>query len=111
MYKAFTFCEQLVNNVKKEYVTMDMDNEFGSDFITITDDDGKDYVLEHVDTFEIDDVIYMAFLPTDIDEESDEYGLIILKVDEEDDEEILATIDDEMLLDSVYERFMERLSE
>ncbi|MDR2590584.1 MAG: DUF1292 domain-containing protein [Oscillospiraceae bacterium] len=88
-----------------------MDNEYGSDFITITDDDGKDYVLEHVDTFEIDDEIYMAFLPTDIDEDSDEYGLIILKVADEDGEEILATIDDEMLLDTVYERFMERLSE
>ena len=60
---------------------------------------------------------YMAFFPAeyaDADEEpvdDEEYGLIILKVIQENGEEILSTIDDEEELMSVYEQFMEYLFE
>ena len=86
-----------------------MNEEFGNDLVTITDDDGNVYALEHVDTLEVDDIFYMAFLPTDINEEDDEFGLVILKVIEEDGEEILATVDDEVLLEDIYNQFIERL--
>jgi len=86
-----------------------MSEEFGNDLITITDDDGNSYALEHVDTIEVDDVFYMAFLPTDIKEEDDDFGLVILKVIEEAGEEILATIDDDVLLEDIYSRFLERI--
>ena len=86
-----------------------MSEDFGSDLITICDDDGNDYVLEHLDTIEVDDIFYMAFLPADKDEQDDDYGLVILKVIEEDGEEILATIDDETLLEDIYSRFLERI--
>ena len=88
-----------------------MSNEFGSDFVSISDDDGNDFELEHLDTIEIDNKFYMAFLPTDIDEDSEDYGLVILQAIEEDGEEILATVDDEDLKEELYERFIERLSE
>jgi len=86
-----------------------MNNEFGSDYVTISDDEGNDYVLEHIDTIEIDDRFYMAFLPTDIDEDSADYGMVLLQVVEENGEELLSTIDDESLLEDLYERFMERI--
>ena len=87
-----------------------MDSEFGGDLFTITDDDGNDYILEHVDTIEIDDVFYLAFLPTDLDEDDEEYGLIILKKTEEDGEQILVSIDDDdALLEDLFERFIDRL--
>ena len=86
-----------------------MSNEFGNDFITISDEDGKDYILEHLDTLEVNDVFYMAFLPTDLDEDDDDFGLIILKVVEEDGEDSLVTIDDEELLEDLCNRFLERL--
>ena len=86
-----------------------MSSEFGNDFVTISDEDGNDFVLEHLDTIEIDDTFYMAFLPTDLDEDDDDYGLIILKATEEDGEEVLASIDDDSLLEDIYSRFMERL--
>jgi len=86
-----------------------MSNEFGSDFVTISDADGNDFVLEHLDSIEVDDTFYMAFLPTDIEEDDDDYGLIILKVIEENNEEVLASIDDEDLLEDIYSRFLERL--
>jgi hypothetical protein len=38
-----------------------MSEEFGSDFITITDDDGNQYELEHLDTLEIDGVFIWPF--------------------------------------------------
>ena len=82
-----------------------MNEDFGSDFITITDDEGHEYVLEHLHTLEHKGRFYMAFLPTDIDEENDDYGLIILKVIEENGEEILGSIDDPDELEEVYELF------
>jgi len=89
-----------------------MDSEFGGDLFTITDEDGNDYVLEHVDTIEIDNVFYLAFLPTDLDEDDDDYGLVILKKTEEDGEQVLASIDDdEELLEDLFERFINRILE
>jgi len=84
---------------------------YGNDFVTISDDDGNDFVLEHLDTIEIDDTYYMAFLPTDIDEDDDDYGLVILKVIEENGEDVLTSVDDEDFQQSLYERFVERLSD
>ena len=87
-----------------------MDSEFGGDLFTITDDDGNDYVLEHVDTIELDNIFYLAFLPTDLEEDDEDYGLIILKKTEEDGEQILASIDDDdELLEDLFERFIDRI--
>ena len=86
-----------------------MNGEFGSDFITISDEDGNDFILEHLDTIEVDGVYYMAFLPDDIEEDDDDYGMIILKVIEEEGEDILTSIDDDGLLEDIHSRFIERL--
>ena len=86
-----------------------MSSGFGSDLVTISDEEGNDFVLEHLDTIEIDNIYYMAFLPTDIDEEDDDYGLVILKVIEENGEEVLVSIDDDDLLERTYSLFLERL--
>jgi len=88
-----------------------MSSEYGNDFVTISDDEGNDFVLEHLDTIEIDDTFYMAFLPTELEEDDDDYGLVILKVVEEDGEEVLISVDDDDFLESLYERFMERLTD
>ena len=85
------------------------ENEYGADFITITDEEGNSFELEHLDTLEFEGETYMAFLPADMDEEDPDYGIIILKVIEENGEEILGSVDDEDELDRVYERFMEVL--
>jgi uncharacterized protein YrzB (UPF0473 family) len=87
-----------------------MSEEYGNDFITITDEEGNEYELEHLDTIEIDDSVYMAFLPAESQEEGEEpTEMIILKVVEENGEELFATIDDEDELEHVYEQFMEQL--
>jgi len=88
-----------------------MSNGFGSDYVTISDEDGNDFVLEHLDTIELDEELYMAFLPTDIDEDDENYGIVILQVVEEDGEELLVSVNDDDLLGELYDRFMERALE
>lgn len=94
-----------------------MSEEFGPTFVTVIDDEGQEIELEHLDTLEVNGATYMAFFPAqyaDAEEEpvdDEEYGLIILKVIQENGEEILSTIDDEDELQTVYEQFMEILFE
>lgn len=88
-----------------------MSEEFGPDFITVTDEDGSEFELEHVDTIEYKGQVYMAFFPADTGEEDGEEddGLIILKVVDVDGEEQLSTLDTEEELEEVYDQFMESL--
>ncbi|MEA4954934.1 MAG: DUF1292 domain-containing protein [Pseudoflavonifractor sp.] len=93
-----------------------MSEEYGPDFVSITDEDGNEFELEHVDTIEYKGQVYMAFFPADTggeDEEKnddeEENGLIILKVVSENGEEQLSTLDSEEELQEVYDQFMEEL--
>ena len=86
-----------------------MDEEYGASYITIEDDDGNKFELEHLDTFRYENEEYMVFLPADMEEDDPDYGLIILKVVEEDNEESFVSVDDEQELQRVYEYYMENL--
>ena len=89
-----------------------MSDEFGPSFITLTDEDGNDIELEYVDALEYEGQTSMAFFPAvedEADEESEDYGLVILKSVMENSEELLSTLDDEAELEKIYELFMEQL--
>ena len=89
-----------------------MQEEFGPDFVTITDEDGNEIELEFVDALEHDGVTYMAFFPAveeEADQDSEDYGLVILKSIEENGEELLSTLDSEEELNTVYDLFMEQI--
>ena len=93
---------------------MKMDNEYGNDFITLTDEEGNEVELEHLDTMEYNGETYMAFIPAyeGTDEMLDDSAeLIVLKVDNSAKEEMLVTVDDEDLLQKVFDLFVERLEE
>ena len=96
-----------------------MEENFGPDFITVTDEDGNDFELELVDTLEHQGVTYYAMFPAveedeetgepkDVDADDEEYGLVIMKAIEENGEELLSTLDSNEERDTVYELFMER---
>lgn len=90
-----------------------MSEEFGPNFITLTDEDGNEIELEYVDAIEVDGQTYMAFFPT-VDDEADEaaaeeFGLVILKSITENGEELLSTLDSDEELNRVYDLFMEHL--
>ena len=91
-----------------------MNDEFGPNFVTLTDDEGNDIELEYVDALEHNCTTYMAFFPvveedSEEEENEEEYGLIILKSQMENGEEFLVTIEDEEEIDKVYDLFMEQI--
>lgn len=88
-----------------------MSDEFGSDYLTIEDENGDTFDLEVLDTFELQGQEYLAALPADMEEDDPDYGIILLKIMEEDGMEVYASIDDDDELDTVYEAFMRMLEE
>lgn len=99
-----------------------MEELFGPDFITVTDEDGNDFELELVDTLEHDGITYYAMFPAvdadeetgepkDVDADDEEYGLVIMKAIMENGEELLSTLDSEEELEKIYDLFMERFFE
>ena len=86
-------------------------DQYGSDFITITDDEGKEYELEVLSTLEYNGGTYMAVIPAGDSQDSLQLEVSILKSIEEDGEPILCTIDDEQELEAVYDLIMDSLYE
>ena len=84
-----------------------MSEEFGSDYITIIDDEGEEFELEVLDSMDYNGESYMAFLPANMAEDDPDYGIIILRVaQDESGEELFESIDDDAKLQDVYEHFM-----
>ena len=92
-----------------------MSEEYGANIITVTDEEGNEFELEHLDTIEFNGTTYMAFFPAVSEDEEDndeeELGLILMKVIQENGEEILTTLDSEEETDAVYTEFMKTLFE
>lgn len=75
-----------------------MSEAFGSDYLTIEDEDGNEFELEVLDEFELDGQSYLAALPADMDEDDAEIG-----------EELFGSIDDDDELDKVYDYYMQEV--
>ena len=92
-----------------------MSEEFGPNLVTIiSEETGEEIELEFIDALEYNGVIYRAFFPVAFEEEDadeEEYGLIILKSETVDGEEMLVEIEDEDEINTVYDRFMEQFLE
>lgn len=87
-----------------------MADQYGSDFITIVDDDGNEYELEVLSTLEYNGCTYMAVIPAGDGSEL-ELEVSILKSFEEDGEPVLEAIEDEEELEAVYDLIMDALYE
>ena len=85
-----------------------MADEYGSDFITITDEDGNEFEVEELSTVEYNGASYMAVIPAD-GEDGLRLEVSILKSVEEDGEPLLCAIDDEAELQAVYDLVMDSL--
>ena len=87
-----------------------MSDEYGSDYITIVDEDGTEYELEVLSTLEYNDQTYLAVILAGSDEnEEEDLEISILKSVEEDGESILYAIEDEQELETVYNQIMDQL--
>ena len=85
-----------------------MEDLYGSDFMTIMDEDGTEYELEVLSTLEYNGCTYLAVIPAG-EEDSKDLEVSILKSVEEDGEPILCAIEDEEELQAVYDLIMDEL--
>ena len=89
-----------------------MSDQYGSDYITIVDEDGTEYELEVLSTLEYNGCTYLAVIPAVSYEDSDPDAQVsILKSVEEDGENILCAIEDDQELEAVYSLIMDSLYE
>lgn len=88
-------------------------DDFGSDFITITDEDGVEYELEILSELDYQGAHYLAVVPVTSaeEEEPEELEVSLLRADEEDGEPILSAITDTEELEAVYQLIMDQLYE
>ena len=89
-----------------------MENNYGSDFMTIVDEDGTEFELEILTTLEYNGATYLAVIPAvDAEEEADLEVSILKSVEEDDGESVLCAIEDEQELQAVYDLIMDQLYE
>lgn len=88
-------------------------DEYGSDYMTIVDEDGTEYEIEVLSTLEYNGCTYMAVTSAvfNEDDQSDPEISILKSVDDEDGEPILCAIEDELELEAVYNLIMDQLYE
>lgn len=87
-----------------------MSEELQNNYVLLTDENGNEVEFEHIDTVEVDGQLYMAFIPAQlaVDEEAE---VVILKVVEEDGEEVLVSVEDDEEADRIFAIVMERVEE
>ncbi len=83
---------------------------YGSDFITIADEDGTEYELEVLTTVEYNGYSYLAVIPAGENSQTPaDLQVSILKSTEEDGEPILSVIEDDAELEAVNNLIMDLL--
>ena len=88
-----------------------MADHYGSDFITIVDEDGTEFELEVLTTVEYNGAEYLAVVPAVDADENVDVEVSILKSEEEDGEPLLTAVEDEVELQTVYDLIMDLLYE
>ena len=80
--------------------------------IVLNDEEGNEVQFEFLDLVELDGEEYVVLLPTSEDE-ADEGEVVILKVEdtEADEEESYVSVDDEDILNKVFEKFKEKFKD
>ena len=86
-----------------------MAEDYGSDFITIVDEDGTEFELEVLSSIEYNGDTYLAV--TLAGAEDEDLQVSILKSVEEDGEPILCAVEDEVEAETVYNLIMDQLYE
>ncbi len=84
-----------------------MEDQFGSDFMTIVDEDGTEYELEVLSTLEYNGFTYLAVIPAGAEDQDMEVS--ILKSEEDEEGPVLCAIENEEELQAVYDLIMDEL--
>ena len=97
---------------KEETKTPDMEDDMDN-ILLLSDEDGNDVQFEFLDLIDYDEEEYVVLLPVE-DESEDELGeVVILKVEqtESEDQESYVGVEDEEVLNKVFEIFKEKFKD
>ncbi len=81
------------------------------DEVTLLDENGKEVRFDHLMTFFHEGEKYIALLPLEDVENVDEDEVVLLHVVTKNGEDVYETIENEVLLDEVFDTFMELFEE
>ncbi len=87
-----------------------MADNYGSDFITIVDEDGTEFELEVLTSIEYNGSTYLAVTLAGSEDEDLEIS-ILKSVEEEEGDPILCAVEDEIELETVYNLIMDQIYE
>lgn len=93
-----------------------MENEYGNDIVTLTDEEGNEIQFEHFGSVEMDGTVYVGLIELFDDPqkqlESDGTLFILKTVEDDAGEDIFVTIDDDELerVSRVFEETFEDLT-
>ena len=97
---------------KEETKTPDKEDDMDN-ILLLSDEDGNDVQFEFLDLIDYDEEEYVVLLPVE-DESEDEIGeVVILKVEqtESEDQESYVGVEDEEVLNKVFEIFKEKFKD
>lgn len=94
---------------------MDEINEELDNIVVLNDENGNEVKFEFLDLVELDDEEYVVLLPVSEEGEEEEGEVVILKVEDNDDEdseeESYVSVEDEDVLNKVFEIFKEKFKD
>ena len=94
------------NNLPNEQEGEELDN-----IIVLNDEDGEEIAFEFLDLIEYEGEEYVVLLPHDEEEEADEVVILKLEDTDSEDEESYVSVDDEEVLQAVFEIFKEKFKD
>ena len=97
-----------VNNIPENM----QEGEELDNIVVLNDEDGNEVEFEFLDLIEYDGEEYVVLLPND-DEDEDAGEVLILKLEDTDseDEESYVSVEDEEVLNKVFENFKEKFKD
>ena len=95
-----------VNNVPNEQESGELDN-----IIVLNDENGEEIEFEFLDLIEYEGEEYVVLLPHDEEEDADEVVILKLEDTDSEDEESYVSVEDEEVLQNVFEIFKEKFKD
>ncbi len=87
-----------------------MSEEMDNVIVTLVDENDESFDAELIDSISYDGHIYNLFIPVD-EKDSDEPQVIILEYQEDGDDIILLPVENEVLLDEIWQAYEEEFDD
>lgn len=97
--------------MKDENINESLELEENADYVVLTMDDGTQHNFYFEDEFDYKDKKYLCISPAEEIEDLPEGELLIYEVNDEDNDYMLKPIEDEKLLEEVYNEYCRRYDE